>query len=150
MFFLLPCVHCLFSNCLLASFYLLTIPFSSLNHNAIWSIESGSLTSVPRLELLKLSGNLLSSLTKNQSIFRELSSLQELDLSSNQIHTLESLCFVGLKALEVLNLSSNALWNLQSATFYHLDSLTKLDISHNELRQLVNGTFFGLSKLTYL
>ena len=124
------------------------ITFRYLSDNQISAIELGAFSSLVRLKILKLDGNRLTSITKNQSMFSRLEPLQQLDMSRNQINFLESLCFKGLGHLTVLNLSQNALWNMRSATFYHLKSLKYLDLSNNKLKQFKNDTLFGLGNLT--
>ena len=116
----------------------------------ISSIETNSFSSLKGLKNLNLSGNRLTVVSKNQTLFHHLSQLGSLDLSMNVIDTLESLCFQGLTSLSRLNLSHNSLSNLQSATFYHLGSLQLMDLSFNKLKEVVNGTFFGLNNLTTL
>ena len=80
----------------------------------------------------------------------ELSSLERLDLSYNEIAALPEDVFEGLGNLTLLRLDSNDLASPPEDVFDGLDSLTHLYLSHNRIHTLPEDVFEGLGNLTYL
>ena len=69
-------------------------------------------------------------------------SLKVLDLSNNNITTLEADALVQLTSLETLNLEENKLSSVQAKNFEGLNSLTHLFLNGNLLSRLDSGVFF--------
>ena len=115
-------------------------------------MATGAFSGLTALETLRLDGNQLSSLPAN--LFSGLSSLQELDLYSQQLsHKLSSLdanTFSGLTALTTLELYNNHLSSLPDSVFFGLTELTTLKLFNNDLSSLPDSVFFGLTELTTL
>uniref|UniRef100_A0AAY4CMV0 Uncharacterized protein n=1 Tax=Denticeps clupeoides TaxID=299321 RepID=A0AAY4CMV0_9TELE len=73
-----------------------------------------------------------------------------LDLSNNQLSTVDSRSFFNLSQLKYLNLSSNSFVELPPALFRGLGMLTELSISNSSLEILNGDIFLGLTKLRHL
>lgn len=70
------------------------------------------------------------------------SSLKELNLCCNYIHTLEDRAFTSLPALERVNLSQNRLGRVPSTPLGLVTSLRSLDLSSNRLSSTIPATAF--------
>lgn len=79
--------------------------------------------------------------------FINLTNLEILELSENQISIIEHDAFVGLTKLLNLDLRLNALTNLTNDIFHNLTRLTLLYLSHNYLSLIVPQAFRGLGNL---
>ncbi len=80
----------------------------------------------------------------------ELSTLQILRLTKNQLTLLAPETFQGLTNLIALWLSKNKLSSLAPGTFQRLTSLRHLGLDNNQFTSLAPGTFQGLISLRYL
>ncbi|XP_014788392.1 toll-like receptor 6 [Octopus bimaculoides] len=102
------------------------------------------------LQLLNLSTNDLKSLTP--SMFSAFPLLKQLDLSQNKIKLIEKNSFSSFPALRSLNLSRNRLEDGLNfnVIFQHLGSLTVLDLSSNVITSLGNNSFAHLLNLEHL
>lgn len=83
------------------------------------------------------------------STFATLTSLQELDLSQNDLKTIAEDAFAGLSGLHLLNLSSNRIADLD-LILVPLVSLRELDISYNHIAGLKPSALKSQSSLTSL
>ena len=79
-----------------------------------------------------------------------LSSLDDLELYENPLHTIEIGAFNGLSNLRYLDLSDAQLSTLSKDVFLDLSNLESLDLDGNSLKTVEVGAFNGLSKLTCL
>ena len=104
-----------------------------LSDNALNDLPS--LSSLPRLERLLLSGNALAEVPEG---LRSLERLLDLNLSANALSELPSDAFDGLSALRVLRLDGNQLATLPDGLFEGLSSLRLLRLDDNP------GTPFAL------
>ncbi|XP_036355783.1 toll-like receptor 7 isoform X1 [Octopus sinensis] len=102
------------------------------------------------LQLLNLSANDLRSLTP--SMFSAFPLLKQLDLSQNKIKLIEKNSISLFPALQSLNLSRNRLEDGLNfnVIFQHLGSLTVLDLSSNVITSLGNNSFAHLQNLEHL
>ena len=82
--------------------------------------------------------------------FYSLNNLLSLQLSNNQILTIEDETFNGLNSLLVLNLSSNLIYNLTGSLFSNLSSLKVLILRNNKLDYIIKDYFKGLNSLAHL
>ncbi|MDR0281925.1 MAG: leucine-rich repeat domain-containing protein [Candidatus Peribacteria bacterium] len=73
-----------------------------------------------------------------------------LDLSKNQLETLERDTFKQYEDLEILYLQENNIQGLPSGIFNNLKKNYYLDISRNYIKELKKGTLAPLSKLNQL
>ncbi len=97
---------------------------------------------------LNLSFNDITSL--NVSDFDGLTSLEYLYLNNNALTALPETVFRGLTSLQVLLLNNNALTALPETVFNGLPSLRALLLLNNQLPDLPETVFNGLSSLQYL
>ncbi len=88
--------------------------------------------------------------TINQNAFSGLSSLETLDLSHNLISTITQNSFSGLSSLETLILSHNPLPTITQNVFSALTTLEKLVLSNTYLSKISDSTFSGLTSLQVL
>ena len=68
----------------------------------------------------------------------------------NSLKSIDSALFRNLASLEKLELRVNSLSSLSADTFNALPSLLHLDLGHNELEGFQAGTFAALKQLKYL
>lgn len=80
----------------------------------------------------------------------DVTKIQNLDLSNNQITALEPNTFVNFTSLTTLNLSNNQINRIAVAWLNNLPLLSTLNLNNNKLSYLPTGVFFGLSLLTSL
>ncbi|XP_019622188.1 PREDICTED: decorin-like [Branchiostoma belcheri] len=125
-----------------------SISFLDLKGNRITNIkmlQSGTFTNLPRLKVLTLSDNQIS--TIQLGTFTNLPLLQELDLSKNQITMIRPDFFENLRQLKILYLSSNQITMIQPGTFANLNQLKMIGLSVNQPsgqnKQHDNNTNFG-------
>lgn len=106
-----------------------------------------SVESLERILSLTLTDNRLKTVPE---VFLNLSNLQSLDLSRNEIKVLELEPFRTLRTLEVLNLSANSLTKIDSGSFSGLNNLKCLDLSRNNLITIDDQALTPLTFLQYL
>lgn len=106
-----------------------------------------SVESLERILSLTLTDNHLETVPE---VFLNLSNLQSLDLSRNEIRVLELEPFRTLRTLEVLNLSANSLIKIDSGSFSGLSNLKCLDLSRNNLITIDDQALTPLTFLQYL
>lgn len=119
-----------------------------LSSNLINHIPQGlNLTS---LQSLKLSENDLTEL--RPSMFSALPSLLHMDISQNRIKCIMPQTFAKIINLRRLNLSRNKLEDCSAfnKVFQHMDKLKSLDLSVNLLNSLSNESFGSLKSLQFL
>ena len=73
--------------------------------------------------------------------------MTRLDLTNNQITSIESRAFTGLDSLTRLELGSNQITSLPSGAFADLSNLTNLELSKNQITSIESGDFTGLNNL---
>ena len=93
-----------------------------------------------RLTFINLSRNAIQNI--NRQALKNLSSLEEIDLSNNQLFSMHALrgvfseLFRYTRQIKVINLSSNKLTYLPTRTFASNINLKELDLSNNTLQQI--------------
>ena len=98
---------------------------------------------------LDLSHNQLTSLQDLSSV--HLLKLRHLDMSHNSIQELGQQALNGLTTLHSVDLSHNQLTVISDRAFVHLTALTSLKLNHNSLNDTVSAeVFLGLSHLSHL
>ncbi|NP_001166500.1 toll-like receptor 3 isoform X1 [Cavia porcellus] len=150
-----------------------------LSHNGLSSTKLGTQLQLENLQELRLSNNKIHALRSEELDFLGNSSLQKLELSSNQIKEISPGCFhvigklFGLllnnaqlgpslteklclelsnTSIQNLSLSNTQLYRTSNTTFFGLKqtNLTMLDLSHNNLNVIGNDSFVWLPHLKYL
>lgn len=130
-----------------------TLKTLDLSHNAMTFLPEKAFHGLSNLSTLNLAFNSIGRNIEEEGILRNnsfvhLTSLTELNLESNQIHSLESHAFHGLEnSLESLDLSSNHLEIIPTTALSLLSKLTKLSISRNRIMYLTNNCLYGLTNL---
>lgn len=114
-----------------------------LNHNRIVQLEEESFEGLPRLEMLRLAHNQVT--TIQPGAFRNSSGplLRHLDLSSNQLMVLEQHYFQDLPGLQELLLFNNRIVRVETGALDALQNLHKVYLSHN---LLTNFPFFSIQQ----
>ena len=98
---------------------------------------------------LDLSHNQLASLQELSSV--HLLKLRHLDISHNSVQELDQQALNGLTTLHSVDLSHNQLTVISDRAFVHLTALTSLKLDHNWLNDTVSAeVFLGLSHLSQL
>jgi Leucine-rich repeat (LRR) protein len=82
--------------------------------------------------------------------FKNLNTLIKLDLSSNQIESLDATSFTGTDQLSLLNLSKNKINSLPLYIFKNLIHLNEIDLSGNNISDLDVSVFNNLKNLINL
>ncbi|KAE8736696.1 hypothetical protein FOCC_FOCC017849 [Frankliniella occidentalis] len=103
-----------------------------LEYNALVSLD-GALGGIQGLERLNLSHNMLASISPDDLI--GLDQLKALDVSFNQLHTLEETSKTFMPALEELMASHNLLTSLER-DFHGLPALCRADLSSNNISRI--------------
>ncbi|XP_019646201.1 PREDICTED: toll-like receptor 13 [Branchiostoma belcheri] len=101
--------------------------------------------------IVNLSWNNITNLSNHS--FRGLRNLKSLDLSYNNLTTIERIDKVhipGLDQLTYLDLSHNDITTIKQSAFRELSRLSFLDLSYNLVQNIVEKTFEGLGNLTHL
>jgi len=107
----------------------------NLSNNLIESLDELSLTSLFRLAKLDLSWNRIQQLPMR--IFHKSTSMRVLRLQSNYLHmNINQMFLSGLISLEEINLSSNNISHVSELAFMEKPNLTRVDLSHNQLNGL--------------
>lgn len=119
------------------------------------------LKAFPELSLLKLSLSHNAIARIDESAFRLLANLTELDLSHNHLTSDQLMpnifrgsyapeAYEPLRALRVLRLGSNALHTLDSDIFEHLPNLESLSLDSNPFKVIDRPTAIAITSLPYL
>ena len=113
-----------------------------ISGNEIVALPGSLFQSVPNLSQLRLDNNKLSVLSSR--LFHPLTRLVLMDLSTNSLQAgcdscLSRKSFKGLGSLIVLNLSENQISSLQPEMFSDLTNLQSLDISANTIDHVTTG-----------
>lgn len=129
--------------------------FSSLKSLRILSLSQNKLPSIPAatrnlptLEELNLSHNEIQTLKCND--FANLTKLKELSLNQNSISAIDKFVFKGLIRLQVLKLHNNSISKLGDAFKTHLPQLIQLRLNLNKLNAIKPGELSGLQSLQNL
>jgi Leucine-rich repeat (LRR) protein len=87
-----------------------------------------------------------------KSVFNgyDVTKIVTLDLSFNQIKSLEPNSFVNFTSLTTLYLNNNQINDIYYGWFLNLPFLSTLSLKNNRLTSLPTGIFYGLSSLTSL
>lgn len=118
----------------------------ALQNNRINSMSADVLNSVPDVIHLNISHN---SLLEIPSL-NHLTSLEVLDASYNNIHTIPETALQGQRNIKYINLSDNHITEVPDNVFLPCSSLTKLDLSNNFISYLHPSLFMGLRIQTLL
>lgn len=104
-----------------------------LLQNCIHSVDETAFSSMTRLTVLSLSDNKLGSVP---AALRNLRTLEELDLSKNQIRVLTCVDFANLTRLQRLSLHANSISALPDCVFKDLTQLQVLRLQNNSISKL--------------
>ncbi|KAK7102949.1 leucine-rich repeat neuronal protein 3-like [Littorina saxatilis] len=115
-----------------------------LAHNRLLNLSS--LPALPSLRLLDLSHNHIGYLA-NHWVFEHMGLLVHLDLSGNNLRTLQHGSFSGLHSLDVLDLSDNNIKTVELHAFGGLNHLSVLRLGHNELYELKRPWLLSMTSL---
>lgn len=114
---------------------------------AIGSIEEGAFTDLIMVRDLSVQSNRLEYLAPGLLTGRDLRALKSLDLSFNQMKSIENQFRPGLRSLEYLSVFGNQLRYFGDGLFTELNGLKYLDLGSNNLTNLAETTFTGLVNL---
>lgn len=113
-----------------------------LFNNSIDSLQRKNFVGLTNLEILNLSRNHISQSEDMETIFRDIESLQTLDLSFNNLAGIPNNSFSHLNQLKRLLLDHNQLENVNPMSFYGLNTLNVLALDNNRLQALPDDIFF--------
>lgn len=121
-----------------------------LQNNSLKALAPGLFEGLDRLQILDLSKNELSSAWVNKDTFSGLIRLVVLNLSSNQLTKLDNSVFKDLYSLQILSLEHNLIEFIQPETFGQMKNLHALTLSFNRINQIDAKFFSGLYVLNQL
>ncbi|XP_069673023.1 uncharacterized protein [Periplaneta americana] len=114
----------------------------------ILNIESKTFSELTQLEIVDISENEIPEL--KEDTFYGLTRLKDLDIRRCQIFVVDQRAFSGLTRLVTLSLSYNNIQDLKPYTFKDLKEMKSLFLDHNNIETLDAHIFFGLTKLEML
>ncbi|XP_060519313.1 leucine-rich repeats and immunoglobulin-like domains protein 3 [Cylas formicarius] len=114
------------------------LQYLRLVNDRIRLVERGAFSALPRLRTLNLNFNLLREIT--EGVFEGLD-MVKLSLVGNGIESIAPGAFRNLKSLETLDLSRNGLNSLRKGIFSNTRNLRQIDLSFNRLNH-IDGYFF--------
>lgn len=117
-----------------------------LKNNFIVNVDEMAFVNLRNLQWLDLSNNKLT-LDSNVNVFGQLSQLVSLNLSLNQIETLNGQLFARLFKLNVLDLSGNRLKTIEPYTFANLGQLVYIDVANNTNLLMREHALIGLDSI---
>ncbi|XP_011871145.1 PREDICTED: protein toll [Vollenhovia emeryi] len=120
-----------------------------LQNNSISALP-GIVTDMNQLVTLDLSRNVLTSMWLNADTFSGLIRLVLLNLSYNRISRLDPAIFKDLYTLQILNLQFNEIATISADTFSPMSNLHTLELAHNRLTYLDAYSLNGLFALSLL
>lgn len=120
-----------------------------LQNNSISALP-GLVTNMNQLVTLDLSRNVLTSMWLNVETFSGLIRLVLLNLSYNRISRLDPAIFKDLYTLQILNLQFNEIATISADTFSPMSNLHTLELAHNRLTYLDAYSLNGLFALSLL
>ena len=129
---------------------LTTLKSLKLNNNPIANIHVDTFDPLTSLEQLALNGLSLMDSDWDEDLFENLTNLTSLNISTNDITTLDVDIFDGLTNLETLYIRENAITALPDGVFDGLSSLKTLYLNHNALTTLPADIFDDLTALEKL
>ncbi|RZC41299.1 LRR 8 domain containing protein [Asbolus verrucosus] len=109
------------------------------------TIEEGAFKRMARMEKLSLKHNLLEEIKNN--VFKDLS-IEELDLSNNQIKTISEQAFADMRQLRSINLSNNKIAVYHNKWFADTQKLHEINFENNLIKVLPE-TIFGINFFTF-
>lgn len=113
-------------------------------------VAAGALNNLYSLKFLDSQSLFKHTKTIEQHTFRDLRSLEHLDLSKLSLQYLETKAFFGMSRLKTLLLASNNLTELQGSAFYGLHSLKVLDLTNCNIKKCDKESFVGVESLEIL
>ncbi|XP_038619203.1 protein ELFN1 [Tachyglossus aculeatus] len=123
-----------------------TIVDLRLNDNKIKSVQYSSLSRFGNLTYLNLTKNEISSV--EDGAFSAQFNLQVLQLGYNRLRNLSEGLLRGLGKLEYLYLQANLIETVTPNAFWECPNVMNVDLSMNRIQRLDGGTFAGLSRLS--
>ncbi|GBP85498.1 Toll-like receptor 7 [Eumeta japonica] len=112
--------------------------------------EESEISTLKRLQELRLQHNNITEISGEA--LNGLISLRILNMSYNNIQSLQEGTFVSTKELREIYLNNNLLFELAKSVFHRLEQLLVLDLSNNQISSahVDGGTFVGLIRLVIL
>ena len=120
-----------------------------LHNNAIANLNPSFCGNSTSLKSVQLGNNKLDSSIIAQS-FANCSSIENLDISGNNMRSIDSKTFQGMSRLHTLSLAETSLESFPNAALDPAEALTHLDISYNNISQIDTESFRNLNGLTRL
>lgn len=128
--------------------YLRKIKHFSIKYSSIHKIESYTFVNVTSVQEMTLTKNQIVNLGKHS--FYNLPNLTLLTLDENRIVELETETFYELPSLQKLYLTSNNITVIHDGAFKHLVNLIDLELDRNNISELKKECFYGLANLKRL
>ncbi|CAB3255924.1 unnamed protein product [Arctia plantaginis] len=131
-----------------ALLYMQVLMELNIKYGNIENIDSFAFGNLTLLEEISLSDNQIKTLSVNA--FAHHRDLTSIALDTNNLQEINRNVFVDLPSLEKLFLTNNQITTIHDKAFVHLLNLRELEIDRNNLFSLNSETFSGLKKLRKL
>ena len=119
-----------------------------IDNNALTTLDISVFQRLKLLQYLYLGGNHLNSINGG---IASLPFLQVIDLSGNMLTVISTKLFRDSPMLTVISLDSNNINNIESEAFFNMTSLRALSVSHNTLTNLNSCRLFdNITKIEHL
>ncbi|XP_030760684.1 protein toll-like [Sitophilus oryzae] len=120
---------------------------NSNNTKNFFKLDADFLKNASHLKVLTIKNN---NLMYMDSIFKESSSIEILDLSSNRLENFRANLFAGFEDLKSLILQQNQITFLNKEMLNGLENITYIDLSQNKINKIERNAFDDFSNLEYL
>uniref|UniRef100_A0A182ML25 TIR domain-containing protein n=1 Tax=Anopheles culicifacies TaxID=139723 RepID=A0A182ML25_9DIPT len=121
-----------------------------LQNNSLSVLAPGMLEGLDRLEILDLSYNELTSEWVKRNTFAGMKRLVVLEIAHNALTKIDRHVFRELYSLQILNLEANQIESIADNAFSDLKNLVALTLSHNRLKRIEQHHFSELYVLNQL
>ncbi|XP_309458.5 toll-like receptor Tollo [Anopheles gambiae] len=121
-----------------------------LQNNSLSVLAPGMLEGLDRLEILDLSHNELTSEWVKRNTFAGMKRLVVLEIAHNALTKIDRHVFRELYSLQILNLEANQIESIADNAFSDLKNLVALTLSHNRLKRIEQHHFSELYVLNQL
>ncbi|XP_015593421.1 chaoptin isoform X2 [Cephus cinctus] len=120
------------------------------SNNKIQAMPDTCFHFLKRIRRIELQDNEIESIRKGTFQGDIHSSLEEIDLSFNQVKNLQAHTFVDLSLLTIINLGDNAIARIERRAFMNMNRLKYINLRGNNIKDITDEAFQNLPYLEFL